>query len=261
MASVESKLREVADLARGGESQKAFCVLRQSIAPEQDYMTQLRAARAFKALPADGLDLRPLKIAVVPGFTVDYLLDIVALWLAASGIRADFHVAPFDAAVQTVMDENSGLYGFRPDAVWLMTSHRDVRLDIAPGDDVGRIRERVAESVALRATLWRTLAERLNCIVIQNNADVPAYDAFGNFAGAVRWGSRNRLHLYNAELAEQAGPGVVIFDLDHVSALFGKSRWVDSQQWFLAKVGFNLEACGLFACHAARLIAAARGLA
>jgi FkbH-like protein len=142
-----------------------------------------------------------------------------------------------------------------------MTSFRDVRLDTRPGDPIDAVRDRVAEAVDARAGLWRILAQRAKCIVLQNNADIPAYDEFGNLAGAAPWGRRNAFRLYNVELSNRAGSGVVIVDFDHLSSLFGKGAWVDSRHWFLAKTGFNLDACGLVAGHVARLIAGAKGLA
>lgn len=259
MTMLNERLIEISALLKAGEGQKAFAILRQSVSPQDRYVVQGKAARIFKSMPADQLALRPLRIAILSSFTAAYLIDIFSFWLAASGIRAEIYVAPFDMVVQTVMDDASPLYAFKPDVVYLMTSFRDVRLDCRPGDTIDVVRDRVAAAVDARAGLWRILAERAKCVVLQNNADIPAYDEFGNLAGAAPWGSRNALRLYNVELSNQAD--TVIVDFDHLSALFGKSTWIDNRHWFLAKTGFNLDACGLVASHVARLIAGAKGLA
>ncbi len=253
---------EAARLIESGEADAALALLRRAVTPQDRYAVQARLARGVRALPLERLPLRPLKIALVASFTVDYFKDVLALWLVLAGIRAEFHVAPFDTVAPSVMDEASPLYAFAPDLVWLMTSHRDLRLDLPPGAPTEAVHARVAAAVEDQAALWRILAARAKCVVLQNNADIPAYDPFGNLAGAAPWGGRSALRLYNFELAERAaGAGVILFDLDHVSALFGKASWVDARHWHMAKTGFTLEAAGLVASHAARLIAAAKGLA
>ena len=262
MTAPDDRVAEMAALIEAGEAEAALALLRRSVTAQDRYATQARLARAVRALPLERLGLRPLRIALVSSFTVDYFKDVLALWLVLAGIRAEFHVAPFDTVAQTVMDEASPLYGFAPDLVWLMTSYRDIRLDGPPGEPTEAVRTRVAAAVEDQAALWRILTARAKCVVLQNNADIPAYDPFGNLAGAAPWGGRSALRLYNFELADRAAAeGVVLFDLDHVAALFGKAQWVDARHWHLAKTGFTPEASGLVASHAARLIAAAKGLA
>jgi len=261
MKDLDERLRAASALVKTGDARAAFAVLRQSVPSQAPYALQARAARIFKSIPEDAVELRRLRIAVLSSFTIDYFTEVFAFWLAVAGIRAEFYVAPFDQVVQTVMDDASPLYAFKPELVWLMTSFRDVRIELRPGDGPDTARQRVQGAVAASAALWRILAERAKCIIVQNNADIPAHDEFGNLAGAAPWGRRNALRRYNIELADTAGSDVVIFDFDHVSSLFGKAAWVDARHWFMAKTAFSLDASGLVACHAARLIAAAKGLA
>ncbi|MGE5272064.1 MAG: HAD-IIIC family phosphatase, partial [Thiohalocapsa sp.] len=119
----------------------------------------------------------------------------------------------------------------------------------------------VERAVRARRALWSALHARLSCLVIDNNADMPADDPFGNFAGAAAAGSRTLWRRYNAALAAAAPAGVAIFDLDHVAALYGKRRWHDPRYWFHSRHAFALDASGLVAQRAAQLIAGGNGLA
>jgi FkbH-like protein len=243
-----------------GRGQEAFDLLRRDLEPAAPFVVQARAARVLRSLETEA-KLQPIKIAIVGSSTLDHFADILKLWLALGGFEADIYIAPFDMMVQTLLDANSEFYSFKPDVVWLFTTYRDVMLDMPPGSNLAAVQGRVGAAVREKAGLWKIIQERLRCIIIQNNADIPAHDPFSNIAGGAVWGSRSALRLYNVELSAAVIPGVVIYDLDHVSALYGKSRWVDSRYWYHSKHAAALDAVGSIAALGARLIAAAKGQA
>jgi len=244
-----------------GDHAGAFAALRAAIRPEDDFTDQARVARAFARVDAGALGLRPLKVAILAGSTVDHLAEILRFWLAASGFAAEIHIAPYDTVAQTVLDPASELYAFAPQVVWLFSTHRDAEIAAAPGATAEEVEAAVEAAVEERATLWRALAGRLDALVLQNNADIPADDPFGNLAGATAWGSRTALRLYNARLAAAVPAGVAVFDLDHVAALWGRARWTDPRYWHHSKHAFALDATGSVAAAASRLLAGAMGLA
>jgi FkbH-like protein len=246
---------------KGGDGPGAFRILRDAIGRDDPFVRQAQAAKLFRSIPATALALRPLKVALLAGSTVDHFADILRFWLATAGFAADIFIAPFDMIVQTVLDYSSDLYTFKPDVAWLFTTHRDVRLEIAAGAGSGSVEQAVAAAVGRQVSLWEALLGRLNCIVVQNNADSPADDPFGNLAGVAVWGARNALRRYNVELGAAMLPGVVIYDLDHAASLYGKRQWFDSRYWFHSKHAFAFDAIGLVASSSAQLIAAAKGMA
>jgi FkbH-like protein len=257
----DETLTRLQSLVNSGNPADAVSLLRQTITSDLGFTHQSRLAALFTPSFLAGADLRPLRIAILSSSTVDHFVDVFRMWLAIVGIRAEFYVSPYDTIVPTILDATSGLYEFRPDLVWLTTTYRDVRIKVSADAGPHEVRREIDGAIREISSLWKTASSRLNCIVLQNNADVPAFDAFGNFSGAVSWGSRNVLRLYNTALAEAAPSGVVIFDFDHIASLFGKLRWVDDRYWFLAKHAFNPDATGLVAASAARLIAGVKGLA
>ncbi len=262
MSADNQRLRQAKEALRAGDSARATILLRGAVHPDDLFVMQTRAARLLAAIPEDAQPGQlSLKIALVASSTIDHFADVLRYWLFNVGIVAEIYVAPFDMIVQTVLDETSELYAFRPDIVWLFTSHRDVRASVSAGASRETVNAAVSEAVNFWVELWQVLLERLSCIVMQNNADIPAEDAFGNMSGTAPWGGRSVLRQYNHELGAAAPAGVVIFDLDHVAALYGKRQWFETRYWFHSKHAFNLDASGLIASQAARLIAAAKGQA
>src|SRR6185436_17786946 len=79
-----------------GKHAEAFALLRSSLRPEADFVTQARAASIFASIPRGALGLRPLRVAVLASSTVDHLVDVLRLWLAFCGLEAEVHVAAYD---------------------------------------------------------------------------------------------------------------------------------------------------------------------
>lgn len=258
----EETLSRAKAAAAGGDARAALAELFASVTPESDFVDQARAARALKRLDFGALGLRRLSIALVAGSTLDHFAPVLRLWLARMGFDTEVTLSPFDTAVQSVLDPASALRRSKPDIVWLFSTHRDVGLATRQGAELADVQRIVGEAVAARRTLWAQLLDRVGCTVIDNIADSPAEDPFGNLSGSAPWGPRAMLRRYNAELAAAAAPaGVMLFDLDHVASLWGLRRWEDARYWFHSRHAFALDASGTVAHAAARLIAGARGLA
>jgi len=247
--------------AEGNNHQAAFALLRDALAPEDSFVDQSRVARCLAAIDLGAIGLRPLRLALVAGSTLDHFAGVLRFWLARAGFASELTVAPFDTTIQSVFDRDSALYRFEPDIVWLFGTYRDVDIALPSDADAAAADAAVERAVAARCALWTRLGEQWRGLVIDNNADVPADDAFGNLAGAAHWGSRTLLRRYNARLAGAASPGVVVFDLDHVAAHYGKRRWNEARYWFHSRHAFDLDASGIVAHAASRLIAGACGLA
>ena len=237
---------------------EAFQILKNLVIPQDDFVRQTRVAKLCLSLNPEILDLKSIKIALLASATVDHFADILRFWLSQEGFAAEIWIAPYDTTITTILDENSELYTFQPDIIWIFTTYRDVRLEITAGDmdSVSVVR---GAAIAANKKLWDTIQLRLACIILHNNADIPAGDLFGNYSAQAIWALRNFLRGYNLELGLAASSGVIIFDLDHIASCFGRARWVDWRYWYHSKHAFSFDACGLVAFQAARIISSLKG--
>ncbi|MDO8607478.1 MAG: HAD-IIIC family phosphatase [Phaeospirillum sp.] len=247
--------------AAAGDAVGAFAMLGQLARPEDDFTTQRRHARLVQRLPRQGLGLQPLKVALLAQSTTDHFAEILGLWLALAGYDAEIHQPPFGQAVQSIINPASPLYDFGADVVWMFGTWRDVGLEVTPGADADAVADAVARAVEREASLWQALRQRSDALIVQNTADIPAVDVFSHFAANVAWSHRSLLHRYNLALADSLTPGVVLFDLDHVSACHGKSRWTDPRYWHHSKHAFAFDAIGLVAHQFTQLVLGAKGRA
>lgn len=260
-AQARERLKAARRAVADGRHAEGFALLREGLRPDTDFTLQAKAAAILAQVPPGALGLRPLRLAILANSTVDHLADLLRLWLAVAGVEAEIFIAPYGTMEQTALAADGPLAAFQPQLVWLFSTQRDVELAVAPGADTATIGACVAREIGRRRVLWEAIAARWRCPVLQNNADLPADDPFGHLAGAAPWGRRALLRRYNAALAANATPGVHVFDLDHVAALWGTARWVDPRLWHHSKHAFTPQASGLVASHAARVIAALLGLA
>jgi FkbH-like protein len=247
-------------LAAKGDHVGAFAALAKIARPDDDFTTQRRHARFLAKLPKEELKLRPLKVALLATSTTDHFAEILTLWLALCGFDVEIYQPPFAQATQSILDPASPLYSFKPDVVWLFETWRDVTIDAQNGADRADVKAAVAAAVERSAALWRALQARSDALIVQNNADIPALDVFGHFEANAPWSGRARLRRYNLALADALTPGVLLFDLDHVSACWGKEGWIDARYWHHSKHAFAFDATGKAAFEFSRLIAAAKGL-
>lgn len=252
-------LRAIKAAKAQGDGAAAFAQLAGIASPDFDFPTQRRMAGLVKGLGPE--TLRPLKVALLAGSTLDHFAEVLVLWGALRGLAIEIWTAPFDTIEQTVLDPHSGLYAFAPEIAWIFTTHRDVRLAVAPGAEPDQAQATIEAEAAQTASLWQALLDRHPCTILHNTADIPAIDVFGNHETNTAWGRRSLLRGYNLALARLRPPQVVLFDLDHVAALYGKRRWIDARYWHHSKHAFAFDALGLVAHEAAAVLAGIKGLA
>jgi FkbH-like protein len=255
---LRGKIAEIKGLIAKRDWMSAFGLLAALSSPEDDFVSQARVAHLYSMLPAADLGLKSTRIAILASSTVDHFADVLKYWIAREGFAAEICTAPFNTIEATALDQSSPLYDFAPDLVWIFTTGRDIRIEV---DDKSQVAITVAEAVRHTQSLWTAIKSRLDCTILQNNADIPANDSLGNFATQTSSSRRNLLRLYNLELGRAAPRGVLLYDLEHFSALYGKERWVDSRYWYHSKHAFALDAYGKLAFHTARLLSALKGRA
>lgn len=252
---------ELKALVRAGQEAQAWEKLCAVAEPGDDLPLQASYARLAAGLPQVVAAAQPLRLGLLASSTVDHLEPALRFWLLREGFRLESQLAPFDTIRQTVLDGHSPLYAFAPELVWLFTSHRDVSLEVAPGAAPEAVLAAVQARAAETRALWQALKKRSPAFVVQNNADLPAERALGNFEGQVPWSRANLLRAWNLELARGLPSGVALFDLDALSAHYGRARFCDPRFWHHSKHAFAPDATGLVAFRAARLFAAWRGRA
>ncbi|MDR1057396.1 MAG: HAD-IIIC family phosphatase [Coxiellaceae bacterium] len=237
----------------------AFAHLYSIARPSEDFSVQHKYAILFKSIVTDRLELKPIKIAIVSTSTIEHFANVFSFWMAICGFNAQLYFTEYNTIDQNILNPSSDLYVFKPDIVWIFSNYRDVNTDLPYGCDVKLVGSKIDENIDRFAKLWSSLRRYSTAYIIQNNADLPIDRIFGNFESNINWGRANFLRKYNYRLFDSLLPGITLFDIDYISSLCGKHKWFDERYWYHSKHAFSLDAIGLVAFHAAKLVAAIKG--
>jgi len=232
--------------------------------PMDDLPKQNRYIKTFSEIPLNELNLQKIKIGVVGTSSIEHLVDILKFWLALDGFNADIYQSEFNTMEQSILDNKSNLYKFKPDVIWIFSSYRDVmKTEIPWGCTEEVINEQIMSEVNHFTDLWEAIKQHSTSYILQNNADLPLDRIFGNYEGSVVWGRINALRQFNLRIAieTEKRSGVSIFDLDYLSSVYGKRLWFDERYWYYSKHAFTLNAFGFIAFKMSRFVKGIKGKA
>src|SRR5207302_4131918 len=156
---------------------------------------------------------------------------------------------------------DSQLYQFKPKAVFVATTWRDLTQVPQIGEDADSVDQRVAAELANWSGLWQTMHQRLGgCQIVQNNFDRPPYRQLGNHESRHAGSLGQFIARVNGSFARSAPSYVTIHDLDELSATVGRRTWNDERYFHHAKLPCAPECLVEYAHSVASLLMAQSGL-
>ena len=202
----------------------------------------LKRRRFVRELRQSGTQ-RELRIAVLGGSTTNELVDFFEVLLLASGFAPVFYQSEYGRFYEDAVLNSGELDAFRPELVYVHTSHRNITSFPSLSSTEEQHRAQVERELERYRQIWSSLQERLGCQIIQNNFDLPPFAVLGNM-DAVASGGRARFLLdLNAAFAAEARANsrLVLQDLHGISARIGLDRWFDWDRWYSYKVLYTPE--------------------
>ena len=234
--------------------------LRLSLTPELDYTSAQTLNKYYKALSPPLTGQSKLKLAILGGFTTHQLRDLIELYLFAVGVSVEIYEADYNVFRQEILDPNSGLYDFRPNAIFLATHWRNLGHQptlLQSAQDVTGLLEAECREWAL---LWQVAHDRLGCQIIQNNFDTPPFRSLDNHEMRHAAALSRFIADTNRRLIECAPPYVTIHDVDGLAASAGRRAWGDERFYLHAKMPCAPEYLTQYAHSVSSILAAQVGL-
>ena len=243
-----------------GDARQAAGSLRNAVAPDMDFTSTVLAARLLSKIRRHAPHgAGPVRLAVLGSTTTTQLTGFIDLFLFARGIDTEVYEAPYGVFRQEILDPSSELHRFAPNVVFLATTRRDLGRLPGAADGPESVEAAVDAEVNDWLALWQSIRTRLDCQVIQNNFDAPAWRAFGSFEMSHAAAPGNFIDRVNRELRRRAPRGVILHDLDSLAASIGRWSWGDDRFFHLAKLPCAPEHLVPYAHDVAALIAAHLG--
>jgi FkbH-like protein len=176
-----------------------------------------------------------IRIALLSDAATQQFVPTLKTLFSENGIGATFYEGPFDAIELEAINPASGLYAFKPDAVFVINATQALRARY-----YGHGME--AELDGIRR-VWDALAAHCSCRVIQCNFPLPYDRPFGQFDSKVGNSFYSATQTLNAQLAEAARerPNVLLCDVEAVASYVGRRNWFDERLWDMSKTFCSLD--------------------
>ncbi|HYU45797.1 MAG TPA: HAD-IIIC family phosphatase, partial [Terriglobales bacterium] len=187
------------------------------------------------------LPLVHYKVAILRSFTVEPMVPLLRAAAFAYGIDLVVHVGDFNAYAQEILDPESSLYRFAPDAVILAVRTTDVApdlwlrfADLSPDAAQEAVR-RVSSSLRQWIAAFR---ERSAASLIVHSLEQPLHPSLGVLDNQSDNGQSAAILQMNRELrqAAAASHGVYVLDYDALMARHGRQPWHDERKWLTARL-------------------------
>lgn len=190
------------------------------------------------------------KVAVLGGSTTSDIVSVLELFLLNEGIEPEFYECEYAQYWQDVMFEDSKLYEFSPDIVYIHTSVRNITEKI----NMKMSREEISAALENQyehfEVMWKKIKESFGAVIIQNNFEQPFVRLLGNKDASDVHGLINfvtRLNMKFYEYAEN-NRSFYINDINYLSADYGLSKWSEPKWWYMYKYSLCLDAVPML-CH------------
>ena len=221
----------------------------------------LRKRRSIRKELSLQKDLKDIRVALLGGSTTSDILNFVEIFLLNAGFMPTFFESEYGKYFEDVVVDDSELRAFKPDIVFIHTTH--VNLINAPNlfSSDAEVESCLRAEMEYYEAIWSKLSEELNCLIIQNNFDLPFLRSLGNLDSTEIYGKTNFLNRLNLEFSSAArqNPKLIINDINYLSFQVGLNQWYDPDYWYSYKMAVTPLGC-IYLGHAiTKLICAAYG--
>lgn len=204
----------------------------------------------------DGSERIKKNIAILGGSTTSNIKLILELFLLNYGIEAQFYESEYNQYYQDAMFENAELKAFNPDIIYICTSNRNITVYPNQSDDAETINKLIENENSKFRDIWKSISEKYNCPIIQNNFEMPFYRILGNKDASDIHGKVNFITRLNMEFYEyaQSHSNFYICDINYISADYGLKEWSDPFYYHMYKYALNVKAIPYLSFNIANII-------
>ena len=217
----------------------------------------LRKKRSIKRQLLEESKPKMLKrIAILGGSSTQDIKEILELFLLNYGIEPIFYESEYAKYWEDIMFENKVLEDFSPDIIYIHTSNRNIDVFPSMRDDEKTVNELLESTYVHYEMLWKKIKEIYNCVIIQNNFELPHYRLLGNRDVVDYRGRSNFINRLNEKFSRFASEneGMYINDICWLSASYGLQKWQDAFSWHMYKYSLAVSAIPELAYNISNII-------
>lgn len=202
---------------------------------EMDLLSSLRKKAIARAIPRPHATKSTLRLAILGGYSLYPLHDVVTHILDANGVECELFLGDYDNFVSEISERDSELYQFKPQVVLLLPGLQRCKYAGAITDARETI-EASANAVAGQLLqLTQTVHEWTDAEVILGNFPLPARHDLGEYRSRTLASDWNFRKWVNLQIGLNAPSFVRILDIEFLASRHGGLVAEDARGWFESK--------------------------
>ena len=189
----------------------------------------------------DLLALTPFRLAILRSFTVEPIVPLLRAEAFASGIDLEVHVGDFNTYVQDMLDDQSSLYRFAPNAVVLAVRSDQAAPELWRG--FADLAPEAAQQAAARVVSGyeqciSAFRKHSQAALIVHSLERPSSPGLGVLDSQSEAGQSGLIRQINRELRRIAAGfhGIYCLDYDALVGRHGSEHWHDERKWLTARL-------------------------
>jgi len=187
------------------------------------------------------MSLVPFRVAILRSFTLEPIVPMLKTAGFANGLDLTVELGDFNAYATELLDGDSALYRFRPDAVILAVETRSLAPELWSeyADLVAGAPDAVVSRVIQQYGDWvRALRSHSHAHLILHALEAPAWPAMGVHDGQRESGQREAIAEINRRLRALASSnsGVHVLDYPGLVSRHGQENWHDEGKWLSVRL-------------------------
>jgi FkbH-like protein len=210
--------------------------------------------RAVEKIADGRLPLKPLRVALLSSFSIDFIHDALVAYGFLNGLRIDIYQAGFSQFRQEILNSESGLYAFSPDVVILAVEGKDwipAAYHHYLNSTETELEATISKSQDELTMLIRTFQNYTKATLLVHNFSPPVWRHLGILDGHIGMGQAQLIHKLNDVLYTICRDTVGAYVVDYAGLItkFGALHWYDERLKHYAKAPIAQAMLGYLAAE------------
>lgn len=173
--------------------------------------------------------IKNVKISILADSSVNHLSQSLMAALKINKIWPKCYNLEFNEVETNLFNEKSDFFKFQPDFVIIFYCTQSLFNSFPFFKNKSKI---IKNKIKEIKTIWDTIKENTNAIILQNNFVLPINRPFGNSTCLSDDSFSNCINKLNSKLIEEIKKNKIkLIDNDYLASLHGKKNWLDERLW------------------------------
>ena len=179
-----------------------------------------------------------LKVALLCGFTGDFLADLLPLMFFRHGFSIDIYRGGYGEIFSELLISESKLHAFKPDLLIILPTHRDL---VFSSSSLGYTHDEYVNALQEELMIWQDVWGSISIPIVQLSFDPPPSRPLGELDGYTAGGLLNYIRQINRLMVDSAPAHVGFIDAEYIAYRVGLEKWHDAHLYQMSKQPFSFD--------------------